>query len=180
MRLFLAINLPLNIKQVLAQELPCFDYLKFRLIPPENWHITLKFIGEVDAALVPIIREAIKPVVNQFTSFDLTIKDIGFLNHYIFAFDCERSPKLYGLFRIIDDRLSSRGIVRPENREFRTHITVGRMQVPINSQLHSVRHFDLKTREPVSFPVESVDLMESELTPQGAVYKIVEKFILTS
>lgn len=176
MRLFLAINLPLNVKTKLLQELPCFDYLKFRLIPPENWHITLKFIGEADMRQIPIITETIEPIVNQFKSFGLTIRDVGFLNRYIFAFNCERSPQLYGLFRAVDDRLSARRIINAEARDFSAHVTVGRRTIPLNDHLHSVRHFDLKTSEQLSFPVQSVDLMKSKLTPQGAVYKILKSF----
>jgi 2'-5' RNA ligase len=95
MRLFLAINLPKNIKNALAQELPRFAYLKFRQIPAQNWHITLKFIGEVEEPVLPVIRESIQPIVNQFKRFDLSVKDFGFLNPRIFAIICERSSKLY-------------------------------------------------------------------------------------
>jgi len=191
MRLFLAINLPQNIKDALLKEIPRFSYLKFRQIPKENWHITLKFIGEVETGFqsVSTIQEAIQPIAIQFKPFDLRIKDFGFLNRRIFAVNLERSSKLYALFKMIDERLAQAQVVPGEhNRYFNPHITVGRKSPPLprigragsgfSGQLHSVRHFDLKTREPLSFIVNSVDLMESRLSPHGSLYYLRQVYKL--
>lgn len=179
MRLFLAINLPEKIKLSLKEELPRFQHLKFREISEANWHVTVKFIGEVDEAKIRLIREALQPTAAQFKPFCLTIRDVGFLNRRIFAFNVERSQKLFALFRTIDDRLAARRVCKPERfRTFTGHITVGRKNPPITRDLHSVRHFDLKSRVSLNFLVLSVDLMKSELKEGGSDYAIIEQYPL--
>lgn len=181
-RLFLAINLPDDIKTALAAELPRFAYLKFRQIPQENWHVTLKFIGEVEDTKLPLIREAVARATAQFKPIALRLADVGFLNRRIFAFNLERSPKLFALFRLIDDRLAARGVCPGERfRTFSAHITVGRKDPPVrNDTLHSVRHFEIKSKAPLSFTAQSVDLMESTLEREGSHYQTIEKYSFTA
>jgi 2'-5' RNA ligase len=177
MRLFLGINLPEYLKNALSAELPRFGYLKFRQIPKENWHVTLKFIGEVGERELHYIQETLPPLVSRFKQFELVVKDVGFLNKRIFAFNLERSPKLFALFRLIDEKLGACGALRKERyRTFTPHITVGRKDVPVRRDLHASRHFDLKTRAPFQFSVSSVDLMESFLCDDGSVYKLLKEF----
>lgn len=177
MRLFLAINIPDTIKNVLVQELPRFDYLKYHQIPAQNWHITIKFIGDVQDDMVDSINEAVLPIAEQFKPFILKVKCLGFLNRRIFAIYLDWSDKLYALYNMIDQRLAARGIAYLEKRRhFIPHITIGRKNPPIQQDLHAVRHFALKTKQILDFDVKSVDLMKSELKPQGAEYQIVKKY----
>lgn len=177
MRLFLAIKLPDSIKTAFAAELPRFEYLKFRQIPEENWHVTLKFIGEVGERELRYIQESLPPLVSRFKPFELFIIDVGFLNRRIFAFNLGCSPKLFALFRLIDEKLAVCGIIKSERyRTFMPHITVGRKDPPVRANLHAVRHFELKTREVLMFTVTSVDLMESMLSPEGSSYRAVSRF----
>jgi 2'-5' RNA ligase len=184
MRLFFAINLPQTVKNTLSKELPRFSYLKFRQIPPENWHLTLKFIGEPDGlgasaeSILEKIDESLELLPERFQTFDLMVQDVGFLNKRIFAFNLEWSNRLFALFKFIEERLASRQIVAIDRERFHPHITVGRKNPPVRSELHSLRHFELKTREQLSFQVKSVDLMESTLTPDGAIYKVIKQYQL--
>ena len=164
----------------MAQELPRFNYLKFRLVPQENWHVTVKFLGEVPSSFLPLIDESVHKIAAQCKPFALTFSHIGFLNRRIFAFSLTRSPKLFALFKLIDERLASRGVCEPEHfRTFTTHITVGRKHPPIRENLHAVRYFELKARSPVSFMVESIDCMESTLLKEGSKYTHKKSYYLS-
>lgn len=179
MRLFLAVNLPDTIKQALVPEVARFQHLKFREIPEDNWHVTVKFIGEVGPDVVPRINEAVAAIVGQFSSFELQISHLGFLNPKIFAVFLERSTKLYAVYKMIDERLAALGIVLPDKyRSFTPHITVGRKSPGFSGELHSVRHLPLKRREPLTFAVSSVELMESELDLDGAIYEEVMRYTM--
>ena len=177
MRLFLAINLPEALKQTLAAELSRFDYLKFRAIPASNWHVTIKFLDDLDEEVSLLIREAVEPVASQFKPFELSATHFGFLNRRIFAIFLARSAPLYALYRTVDSLLAARGIAPLEDaRQYTPHITIGRKHPPITQDLHAVRHFDIKTRAPLSFSASSLDLMCSELQPAGAVYGIIARY----
>ncbi len=179
MRIFFAVNLPSNIKQSLAPEVARFHHLKFREIPKDNWHVTVKFIGEVESAVVPRISEVVAPIVSKFKPFELQISHLGFLNPKIFAVFLERSTKLFAVYKMIDERLAALRIALPDKyRGFTPHITVGRKSPGFAGELHGVRHLPLKTREPLTFEVSSVELMESELDFDGAVYKVITKYSL--
>lgn len=180
MRLFVSVPIPEHIKQALAKELPRFAHLKFREISQQNWHITVKFIGEIEASAIEDISTIIRNTASRFKHFFVDVADVGFINRRIFAFNLEPSPKLFALFRLLDDQLGSRGFAeRDRFRAFSPHITVGRKNPPVSrDHLHAMRHFDLKTRAPIKFSVSSVDLMESFLRDDGSVYRIRASFPL--
>jgi 2'-5' RNA ligase len=181
MRLFVAVSIPMSIKQALAKELPRFAHLKFREIPLQNWHITIKFIGEIEQpSKIEEISTIIRNIAARIKPFSISVADVGFINRRIFSFNLEPSPKLFALFRLLDDQLGSKGLAaRDRFRAFSPHITVGRKNSPVSrDHLHASRYFDLKTRAPLHFPVSSVDLMESFLHSDGSVYKLLARFPL--
>jgi 2'-5' RNA ligase len=78
-RLFLAIPLPEELKRQLTLALGHYRSLltatqlaSTRFIPPENWHITLYFFGDVEAEKVPLLQSLLTPLVHQTPSFRLT------------------------------------------------------------------------------------------------------------
>ena len=71
MRLFLAIDLPTASKKKLAEQLEKLmnDYTNFTWVPPENYHITLHFFGEINN--VEKIKKKVEEAIFDVESFRL-------------------------------------------------------------------------------------------------------------
>ncbi len=126
-RLFVAIDPPQQIRDHLA--LLCCGLPGARWTPPEQFHLTLSFIGEVDGSTFLDIREALAEI--SVPQFSLQLQGVGFFPprgqpRVIWA-GIEKSEPLHLLQRKITTRLFQRGL-EPDNRKFSPHITLARLQ----------------------------------------------------
>lgn len=148
-----------------------------RWVAPENIHITLKFLGDVDATHLPALERAIARVCNEFAPFTLTIGGAG-------AFPNTRKPNVIWvgargqvdvaarLAEQIDAACATFGFAR-EERAFTPHLTLGRVKRDaspserqrIGALIESAHISDLG-----ELRVERVAVMKSDLTPEGSVY----------
>jgi len=184
-RLFVALEIPSAVRDNLAaliNELRAADSWssksKARWVRPENLHVTLKFIGHVDAAKFEPIRGALAEVRSS-QPVDLRFRGLGFFpgdkRARVFWAGMEASSNLAPLAKDIDARLEQFGIPR-ETRDFTPHLTLARFDPPgISEKLraavlaNSVRDFGtLRTHE--------FHLIESKLKPTGAEYTTLHSF----
>ncbi|MEN8212617.1 MAG: RNA 2',3'-cyclic phosphodiesterase, partial [Thermodesulfobacteriota bacterium] len=88
-RAFIAIKLPDFIKKNLkdAQQTMLKNNLKAKYISPENMHLTLKFLGNIDYGLLPKIKKNLTKSAQYIKPIKLSVKGIG-------AFPNRRSPKV--------------------------------------------------------------------------------------
>ncbi len=185
MRSFLAINPPENVLDHLVE-------LQFRLRQsvhaPVAWtkrpqlHLTMKFIGEVEADSVSVLRAALAshPVL---PSFDLRATALEIfpprgpsriLAVKLVSFSTEH---LEALHRLLEDVCVGLGVVR-ESRRFRPHVTVGRLRIPC--RMPDAVHMDVALAFPgPTFRPLSFDLMKSTLAAAGATYECLHRFELT-
>lgn len=185
-RCFIALNLPAEIKGRLAE-------LEARLkearadvswVKPENVHLTLKFLGGVEEARVPLVKRAVQEGLCREGPLVLTLAGLG-------VFPNPRSPRvvwvgvggdterLQNLQERLEQALGEVGFPR-EARSFSPHITLGRMRSRQGaaSLMELVGH--LGANEVGSLKAESIELMRSQLHPAGAVYTILESFSLSA
>jgi 2'-5' RNA ligase len=141
-----------------------------------NIHITLKFLGDTDEAVVPEIENIMKSAVAGIPPFMMQLKGAGaFLNlgriSVVWA-GIEGAGNLGVIARKIDDGLKPLGF-QPEKRAFSPHVTVARVKDGRNIRdLADV----IRVWEAGEFGQVSVDriiLKKSVLTPQGPVYSDV-------
>ena len=126
-RLFVAIDPPDGIRDQLSAL--CCGLPDARWTPPEQFHLTLCFIGEVDGSSFLDIREALADIA--FPAFSLRLQSVGFFPprgqpRVVWA-GVEKSESLLALQRKIATRLFNLGF-EPENRKFFPHITLARLQ----------------------------------------------------
>jgi len=182
-RVFIAINLPNNIKEKIRVEIeelrPYFKLVPIRFLPPENWHITVSFLGYQDDVALDIIMKVIERVVRR--SELITIKFERLLYGPInksprmiwLVGDKSTSDKLGKLKILLENELAASGInFRQENRSFTAHITLARL-AEISGKLPSI-----EKNVTLTFLTETLDLMESTLRSSGAEYEIMAKFKL--
>jgi len=187
MRLFVALDIPEAVRKNIAgmrRDLPSIGS-QLRWVPPQNFHVTLKFIGSVPPEKLPPIIEALRRV-SLLDQVQLRIRGVGWLVNaktgvMLFA-TVEDSKPLAALATAIDQQLSLLGFT-PEDRTFMPHLTLVRASrdLPASSQtaLHDLaeqhRQYDFGSVTPEEF-----HLMESTTLPTGAIYSKVESFPLAA
>lgn len=172
MKLFIAIEVSNGMRKELSalskalRERSCGG----RFVPPENFHITLRYIGESDdlAGAVFAMREACRDI----RPFTLTLGSYGFFektdpgSHRVSLVTVEGElSELEVLRESLDSALYDRGFPR-ELKRFVPHVTLGR----------SVEHDELVTAELRGAPLSSsvtvtgITLFESERVKGKQIY----------
>lgn len=180
MRVFVAIELSDDAKRALAaliQSLRSRRIDGLRLVRPEGIHLTLKFLGNIDASRVPRIAAALAAASARHTPFRLTLTAPGFFPNADRArvlwigVGGELRP-LIDLQRDVDQTLAALGFAA-EKRPFNPHLTIARMRDNA-ARADRRRAADALAAYPlppgIAVNANAVSLMQSELRPGGAVY----------
>jgi len=175
-RAFIAIKLPgkitLSISKI-QEDLRSYGF-KIKWVRPENIHLTLKFLGNVDRADTEKIGSAISESVKTDTPLSIITKGIGVFPNIkrprvIWTGVAEQHNRLAGLQGHLDDHLESIGFPR-EKRPFKGHLTIGRIKQRVDSNRLMEAMKECAKFEPEAFIVNEIILFKSELNPTGAVY----------
>jgi 2'-5' RNA ligase len=191
MRLFVALELPPEACRAageVARELKATG-ADVKWVRPESLHLTLKFLGEVDPARLPEVKEALRRACAGAPALELGLAGAG-------AFPGPQRPQvvwlglegqtreLGELAGRVEEALAELGFP-PEKRAFKPHLTLGRLRrkkrgakappaAPLGRALAGLAGW----RGP-GFTGGRVSLMQSTLTPSGAVYEPLETITLT-
>ena len=176
-RLFVAIELPGPIRARLAGL--CAGVPGAKWVAPENMHLTLRFIGEVDDALAMDIEAALGRVAAP--PFRIRLGEIGHFGsrgkvRALWA-GIEACAGLEHLRGKVESALVRAGL-EPEGRKFTPHVTLARLR---DARLSRVREF-LGTGNPIvaePVPVERFVLYSSFLAREGAIHRIEATYDLT-
>src|SRR5262249_28205162 len=101
-------------------------------VVPEQFHYTLKFLGETPEEAVPRAAEAARAIIPQFAPFSLTLAGGGAVPQQrraqvLWVGATEGVPLLARLAESLDRSLMERGF-SPETRRFNPHLTLARMK----------------------------------------------------
>ena len=142
----------------------------------ENLHITMRFLGDINPQWVRNICNNISFAIKDSKPFNVSLtaphlfpnrkrgKIIAALTH--------DDEELRSLFNKIETALEKSGIA-PEERRFKGHITLARSKSPIKDY-KTLQEHEMNT----TMQVNNVVFYQSELTPEGAKYSIIERFEL--
>jgi RNA 2',3'-cyclic 3'-phosphodiesterase len=183
MRLFLAIELPDDVRAALAGEqsrlrLLCSRNRAIRWTEPESLHLTLKFLGAVAQDRVPAVIDAVKRV-GGFAPFEVEARGFGFFpdakRPRVFWAGFEAPAALGELARRLEVALATLGFAR-EDRPFTPHLTLARFREPrsdptLLQAIEQVRGASLGR-----FQVDRYFLFESHLLPGGAKHEKLASF----
>lgn len=182
-RLFIAINLPGNIKNKLVDYQRKWAELSVRWTPKVNLHITLVFIGYVGDDEMYEICNMVKEVAKRYDSFAINLERIilGPPDKFprMFWVEGERSEELAKLKNDLEDSLlksDNSGYRKKEARAYRPHITLGRIKTGQWRKLSPQPEIDEKFE--FSFPVETIEVMQSNLKRTGPEYSVLESLNL--
>lgn len=178
MRLFVAINLPTDLRQRLWEATAPLRAAGYpvRWVASDGMHLTLKFLGEVKADREPQVVAAIGAAVQGGKRFTLPVGGFGAFPSVsrprVLWAGCEPVPALELLEHRVEQEMEQLGFP-VEGRAFHPHLTLGRAQRDASRGAFQ----DLEERmNALLFDgeawVDSVDLMESHLGRDGARYTL--------
>jgi RNA 2',3'-cyclic 3'-phosphodiesterase len=185
MRLFVAINLTPETRDAIYADAEALRSATtgIRWTAASSLHVTLKFLGEQPESLVPELRAAMEGVSARHRSVDVQTTSFG-------AFPNFRRPRVVwvGMTGEIELRALANDLgrafvplgVAAESREFRAHLTLGRVKGEVSAAesaaLSAAARQSVPTR---GVPVRTIDLMRSELSPGGSRYSVLVAVPLT-
>ena len=179
-RSFIAIELPGEVKSELNRllaQLKVGNQSSVKWVDPYGIHLTLKFLGSIAATMIDEIREAMEAAAQGIPPFHLEVKNLGVFPNLrrvrvAWVGISGDLTRLSQLQKRIESNLAPLGFA-PESRSFKPHLTLARLreQASVDEQ-QSFGRLIASTRFEVvcDFNVDSINLMRSQLTREGAIY----------
>lgn len=178
MRLFVAIPVPLQQRAELARLQNGVPGARW--VEPESFHLTLRFIGEVDNGYASDIDAQLARI--GALSFELAIKGVGYFAdggklRALYA-AVENNPALIALQQKVESAVARAGL-RAEGRKFVPHITLARFSGRQDAGHHLAQFMASNSLwRPEPFEVEHFALFSSKTRPEGPIYRVEAEYPL--
>ncbi len=174
-RLFVAIRPPLPIRDLLRAAMGGISGARWQ--NDDQIHLTLRFVGEVDRHRAGDIHAALGAI--HHPPFEIALNGIGSFDRRglpgaVWAGVTPHEP-LHALHKKVDSALSRVGVA-PDQRVFLPHIVLARLKRssgPVGNLLEEAGGLGSPP-----FSIDHFALFESDLTPDGAVYSMIERYTL--
>ena len=175
-RTFIALELPpavISLLHKVQQDLKRMN-IWARWVRPENIHITLKFLGDINPGDIDKIGAAMTAAAIEFPPVTLTVRGIG-------VFPGIKRPRviwvglggdirsLLSLQSRLEQELAGAGFPK-DKRSFKAHLTLGRIKQAVNPATIRQMITDYAGLSSDEFTFNQVVLVKSDLKPTGAVY----------
>ena len=173
LRCFISLELPEELKKNI------YGYIEklkaagadVKWIPPENLHLTLKFLGDTTEELLKSINERLISLSKSHDRFSLQISGAGVFPNIkyprVIWLGVRDSEEIIKLQHDIDESMAGLGFEK-DDKQFTPHLTVGRMKSLKNMGLLIKELATLKETDFGKIEVINIALMKSELKPGGA------------
>jgi len=174
MRTFIGIDFPKSLKEQIVEVQSFLKSIskKGRWKYIDNFHLTLKFLGEIEYEKVEKIRQALEKNLKDFSRFSLKISSCGYFKGHgnlrvVYLKPDGNLEKLNNLFTLVENAMAEVGFER-EKREYTPHITIAQ-DVVLNEPFESFQRF-VESFTFDEIPVEKVILFLSEEIDRKRVY----------
>ena len=182
-RAFIAIDMPQEIKERIGvslrglQQASQFMGTRLMWVEPENLHLTLSFLGDINETQVRMAIVTLRGCAKMWQQFDLKVGNPAlFPEGHVPRVIAHRLGKDIDALAVVQ-RMLTNGLRRRgfdlELREFSPHLTLARIKNRVD--LSGLKRVVDETRgEKVgAFTVTELKLMKSTLTPEGAIYETI-------
>jgi 2'-5' RNA ligase len=183
MRLFVALELTEAVRAALRALVARLEPAgaDLRWVRPDGMHLTLKFIGELPEAKLPLLRKALARV-RSARPVALEFRGLGYFPNErrprVFWVGVEASDNLPVLAADVEAALEPLGVPR-ESRPFAPHLTLGRFKSPNRLERLQQEIARLPATEFGRVETAEFALFQSRLSPRGAEYTRLESFPVT-
>ena len=138
MRAFIALDLDAPIRKALGRSQDSLRTLAptLKFVDPASIHLTLKFLGDIDARSVPQIADQLSAIAADVQSFEFAVRDLGCFG--------DRSQRVRTLWAGVDDSAGELASLQariesamdaigypPETRPYAPHLTLARSRRPV-------------------------------------------------
>jgi len=175
-RLFVALEIPEDVKASLSNLQACFPGLKWTAA--SNLHLTLRFIGQVPQTRIDTVQQALRHVKSG--PFRLIVAGLGLFQRRaggVLWAGVHEEPALLTLKKHVDDALRVSAGLRLAEESFSPHLTLSRLKNPVPPSLKTQVREKAAERFGEIF-VAGFTLFCSLLRPSGAVHEPVERYPL--
>jgi 2'-5' RNA ligase len=181
-RTFVAVEISQSLKDDFKdiQESLKKEGLFLRWVKPQDIHLTMKFLGEIDKDLLPQIDKTVGEVCERNEIFSINLKGVGsFLRRGssgVVWIGIDEMPSLTVLHSHLEGALEKIGFT--QEARFTPHLTLGRIKL-VEDRVHFrqiiEKYCDLDCG---TMMVTALSLMKSDLKPEGPVYTRLSQFPL--
>lgn len=182
MRLFIALPIPDEVRTSIVTEAQSLraSYPRMEWVQPEDYHLTVLYLGERDPSKVPLMDEAINRSIFDISPFHLYFREVRMFQRegIVVYLKCDIPRALHEM----RDRLQYYFPARSDEAErpFVAHITIARAKLPSKQQyLHLKKRLE-KMRPDLEFPVTQVGLFSSAATKKttSPLYEMLRTYEL--
>jgi len=180
-RLFIALNIPKEVQERIVEiRNEIYNDKNVKWESTDKYHITLKFLGDVEDELKRDIIASLDQITDtsskvklSFNRFSLFYKNnVPKILYAGFAYD----ESLINLHKKIEEEISKFGFPT-EKRKYKPHLTICRFKGGEDEEkIKELIQYNFPKKD---FLSGSVELIESKLTQQGSIYKIIKRFNLS-
>lgn len=151
-------------------------------VEPDNIHLTLKFLGEIDDAKIPEISGITERVAAAHNKFTLDVETVGSFGgksaKVVWVGAGKGADKLLALQKNLDEHLTLAGYPS-EEREFSAHLTLCRVRNPkagikLADACKAFENYKLG-----SISADALCVYQSQLTPAGPIYTLLASYKLS-
>lgn len=179
LRLFVAADLTPEARHLLAQVLAARAPrgLPGRVVPPENWHLTLRFLGETDETTLDRVVAGLDEA-ELGAGFRVEFDSLGAFPKagratVLWVGVGSGAERLSEIAELVEGVAVAAGYP-PEDRPFAPHLTLSRIRPPQDLRPMLERDFDGR----ISFELDALTLFRSHLGRGPARYEAIEVFPL--
>lgn len=183
LRAFLALNTSESAQSQIFEIRSLLSEIKsdIKWEPKDKFHITLKFLGDVEENILKNLAEDLRYELANFGKFDLYYNNLGCfpnmkLPRVVWIGAEDKEKKIFALNKTIEAKIKTYNFENESNR-FHPHITLGRVKGTRGIE-EVVELMQSHEFQPINDTVLEVQIIKSTLQKSGSVYNVIDKIIL--
>jgi len=183
-RAFIALPIPSDVKEEFAaiQTQLRESHADVKWDTPEKFHITLKFLGDIEAAQAISIAGELQNSIGSLSGFEVSYDSLGAfpnpIKPRVVWIGTQQNEHVVELQERVERVCESFGFAK-EDRPFHSHVTLGRVRGGQNLNRLTARLNSI-TFQPLIARCTEIRIMRSELKPAGSVYTLLNSIPLAS
>ncbi|MDP8217035.1 MAG: RNA 2',3'-cyclic phosphodiesterase [Candidatus Kaelpia imicola] len=156
---------------------------EIRFVAPNNIHITLIFIGNIEITKVNEMKKVLQNPISDIRIFKILPKDIG-------CFPNAKNPRILwigikdGVERLIELNKKIKLLLKnckitTDNREYHPHMTIGRIRPSKDISTLETTLLNFPEQRFQQIDVDRISLIKSNLTSDGPRYETIARWVLS-